>query len=532
MSAFCRFCRPAARVVRLSHESRNAMWALLTRGTAAPLLDGYRAFLRADHDQALEDLRFERLTATRMILEAHILYWGRRRSEAATVLENGLRVIGLPTDDPLAALARSMQSATFAVLGETARSAETMASVDPARYINTPVGDQIAFYLALAAWALKRYGLSATLLNLIHKHTADLNLQARSLILRGWLHATAGKLEHQLESTLRALALLESHEEADVGLMAMALRILAALARDRLDLAALAAVERHTNFPWTSSLVVERFQVARTIAWARAMHGDYIRAGEEFNAARRLAPTPHLQTLAHLDRAWLAQISHESLHARLELREAHLCAEQIDWEKASDDEIGALILAAELTAETDPEKAQALLDLASTMSIKHSAGFAHDDRLRAFSLAAESAVLKARGQKRVAIRRATEALDIFASVGYQWRAANIALSLHEMTGKVSWLNIIGDVSAAYPRSFIAAEYERLSTTGRSAIETLTNRQREIVSLIRDEGLGNDGIAQRLVMSANTVRIHKQKIFRAFRVSNEFQLLAKLNSLAS
>ncbi len=49
---------------------------------------------------------------------------------------------------------------------------------------------------------------------------------------------------------------------------------------------------------------------------------------------------------------------------------------------------------------------------------------------------------------------------------------------------------------AFPRSFLGAEFERLTNAGCAPIEMLTMRQRQIVELIRSEGLGNDAIAER------------------------------------
>ncbi len=508
------------------------MWALVQRDAPGRILDAYRAFLRGERTEALDALKYEPFTPARAIVEAHILYWNRQRRESAIVLANSLRVARLAPGDPREALARAMQAASLASLGETVSATELLQSIDLSAYHDASEYPELVFYLALSAWALKRYEEAALLLNFISDDEPDRNIYARCLVLKGWLHAASGDIDAQIELTIAALRVLDGLDEPDLGVAAMALRILAALARDRLDRESLDAVISRASFPWTADLALERFQVMRMTAWAYAMHGDYIRAGGQLNEACRIGPSPYMQMVSHLDRCWLAQISREDLHVRLELREAEWCASQINWNDAADEEVGALILAAELAAPVDPSKAQSFLDQAQETPLLQSAGFAHDQRLRAFRLTAESAVLKARGQRRIAILRAKEALDIFASVGYRWRVANLALSLHEMTGESSWLDIIESESAAYPRSFIAAEHERLSTIGRSTIETLTNRQREIVLLIRNEGLSNDGIARRLVMSANTVRIHKQKIFRAFRVSNEFQLLAKLNSLAS
>ena len=504
------------------------MWDLAASWPEGAVEDARRLFLSGERTQALERLKFERLSPMRIALEAQILYWSRRRHDASELVLNAMEASDseLWKPDGLLALVLAVRAASLASIGEHEEARTCLADIADLDHTE----DVARFYAALASWSLKDYVRSSSLLEAIS--SSDENLRAYVFVLRGWLAASAGDIDLQIRHCGEALASLDRATFPDLNARAMALRALATLARDRMDASALANVLKQSETPWTRDLILEHFQVKRMTAWARAMAGEYIRAGEDLNEARRLANSPYLRMIAHLDRAWLATISNEDLHAAIELDEAYYNAERIDWASSSDEEIGAVLLAVELTAPFDAERAEALLRIADSISVSSSSGFAHDQRLRGFALSARSAIQRARNRTLSAVTQAREAIDIFSAFGYRWRVADLALRLHAMTGDVSWLTVVEEAASAYPRSFIAVAFGRLTTAGRTPIEMLTQRQRQIVELIRSEGLGNDAIAERLDLSPNTIRIHKRKIYRVFRVSNEFQLLAKLNAAAS
>ena len=451
------------------------------------------------------------------------MYWHRKRPEAREFVANALRLISEGTHDSTQHLARCVGVAASSSL----MLPEAVSDLEGALQFENPSKPAL-FYLSLSAYSLKRYNLAAVLLDQIV--TDDNNLNAYAMMLRGWLSAARGDISEQIVYCIHALDALRTAPEPDLNLRAMALRVLSTLARDRMDETAFAAAFNFDDDWWTDDLQVEHFQVMRMVAWYRAMSGEYIRAGAILSDARRLAGSALLRALAHLDRAWLAAISREPVHAIVELREADHHIRQLDLTAATDDEVGILFLAVELLAPFDRKRAAELLSVARSISIPGTNGFAHDERLRSFELSAAAAVAKASSVVKEAESCLREALTLYSRFEYKWRAANAALSLFEVTQQGAFLKVVADAAVAYPRSFIAAEYDRIQSV-ETPFAKLTGRQREIVELIKDEGLSNDGIAVRLRLSPNTVRIHKQRIFRAFRVSNEYQLLSKLQSLA-
>ena len=61
------------------------------------------------------------------------------------------------------------------------------------------------------------------------------------------------------------------------------------------------------------------------------------------------------------------------------------------------------------------------------------------------------------------------------------------------------------------------------------VETLTQREREVLQLVA-EGLSNEEVAQRFVISAGTVKVHLSNIYGKLGVSKRTQAIAKARSL--
>jgi DNA-binding NarL/FixJ family response regulator len=75
----------------------------------------------------------------------------------------------------------------------------------------------------------------------------------------------------------------------------------------------------------------------------------------------------------------------------------------------------------------------------------------------------------------------------------------------------------------WPNAYIVSQ---IKATARSAVEygiRLTARQREIMNLVANRGLGNKKIAQILNISESTVKVHVSSILKAYGVRNRTQL---------
>jgi two-component system nitrate/nitrite response regulator NarL len=118
-----------------------------------------------------------------------------------------------------------------------------------------------------------------------------------------------------------------------------------------------------------------------------------------------------------------------------------------------------------------------------------------------------------------------------------WPAARIILiSSHvdaEIVERAAAMGVTACVSKAeapeHLVDLIRAAIPSLAPRAGAAATRLTSRQVEIMALIR-EGLSNKAIANRLGLSAFTVQVHVQTIFRALGVANRTQAVYEAQRL--
>ncbi len=507
------------------------MWASVADVSGSLSLQGaVRAFLRGQYGVALDIVMESPAQPERFLFGAHIAFRMRQYAEALQWLDAGRQKSAFVTAHHRT-MSLAIEAAALASSGRVAEASKTLRSILLPPPFNALIAGEIAYYTALCAWLLRDYNQALSILDATDVSTSP-NLQARFEFMRGWVHGAHGRFAEQVACNLRAIHLFEEEAAPDVGAMAMVLRSLSMLARDLVCPHVVPVIARtESTISWTDDLSLEHFQVLRALAWSSAMSGEYILSIRRLNEAKVVAPSPQGKMLSHLDHAWIAQLSKEPLHLRAELAEADACAAQVQWETVVDEEAGALMLAAELYAPINETRAFELLALAQTAREKLSPWLqlGRDSRVQGFFDFAEAHVRLARGDRRVARHRAERAFTVFSEVGYEWRAANAALFLYRLTERQDWLECVERVAAIYPRSFLAAELERIRSRGVLPIEKLTNREQEIAELVKC-GLKTKEIADRLGISANTVRVHKGNIFRTLGVSDEFALLKMLMRL--
>jgi LuxR family maltose regulon positive regulatory protein len=89
---------------------------------------------------------------------------------------------------------------------------------------------------------------------------------------------------------------------------------------------------------------------------------------------------------------------------------------------------------------------------------------------------------------------------------------------------------VGRLLAAFPDAILSpAEHARTARLKAEMVEPLSKREIEVLSLIA-EGLSNRQVAQRLVISPNTVRVHTAKIYSKLGVTNRTQAVTKARGL--
>jgi LuxR family maltose regulon positive regulatory protein len=87
----------------------------------------------------------------------------------------------------------------------------------------------------------------------------------------------------------------------------------------------------------------------------------------------------------------------------------------------------------------------------------------------------------------------------------------------------------GRLLTAFPEAGAAPIPGRLSTSRFPIVEPLTKRERQILQLIA-EGLTNKEIAQKLVISVGTVKVHAHNIYGKLDVSGRTQAIAKAREM--
>jgi LuxR family maltose regulon positive regulatory protein len=89
---------------------------------------------------------------------------------------------------------------------------------------------------------------------------------------------------------------------------------------------------------------------------------------------------------------------------------------------------------------------------------------------------------------------------------------------------------IGRLLAAFPDAILSpAEHTHTARLKAEMVEPLSEREIEVLSLIA-EGLSNRQVAQRLVISPNTVRVHTANIYGKLGVANRTQAVTKARGL--
>lgn len=384
---------------------------------------------------------------------------------------------------------------------------------------------EVLYYRALAAFYSRDMARADALL-LSYVPTAA-SLRARYLVLRGLVAGAAEHYEAQAQLTSAALGILQREDPGDVTLTAGAAQILAALVRELPGLFATAqtleALEQ--SLAWTLELSTSRFHILRTLAWAKALHGDYFNAMVLLRRSERLASRPMLRIYAHMDYATVALFATNTLAAQTEFALADELVSAIDWNSVRDDSLVVLPFLATLAADIDVTRAReyCAIALQTFSNMEQRWAHAHGQRRRAF-IGEAIAVAYADVDLVRSREEAIQAFERFVSLGHSWRAGRMALHLYRITSKRVWRDRAEEQLASYPQS----PFRRVLESFAGERSALSPKQRAVLDLLVQRK-SNDEIAAALGISPNTVRCHIQRIHFAFGVRRRTQLLAKLHA---
>lgn len=319
--------------------------------------------------------------------------------------------------------------------------------------------------LASAREALSIVGNSTKMSDHLSVSSTSLS-RARVQHFVGLISGLREQYSEQLRYYRLALNEYNASDVQDVGLGAFFARSLAYLVRD-FSLTDDAACLRQTieSAQWPSDLNVARFDIRRALGWSCVMQGDHLGAFREFRIAAAVAPTLSMQIIASSDRAYLSRELGETTNALEELSYAADVAETVDWNSVGEERMALLLLAQEL-AHFQPVTSRRLLEKYRSIKSKVAPNMmdAVDRRPRAYERMAEGTILLAEGESGRAIDAFREAYEIWNGLGYDWRAATVAVELAELTNDSHFLGLAKREGSLRPNSWLARRCVMLSLT--------------------------------------------------------------------
>jgi len=382
---------------------------------------------------------------------------------------------------------------------------------------------ELIYYAAYASYFAEDFTTAETWIT-SHNPTAS-EWCARYLILRGLIAGTRGDFAVQATLTLQALDVLETSLPDATYLIANASRLIAMINRDIADEAIAARLQSVLgSIGNDDGFTGSRFHIVRSLAWTHALRGLYSDSMGFVLQALGEAENDFQRLYAYLDHAAVAVFAGEqrSSTALAAYKAARQLLDSIPWGSITSDDIVALPLAAQIASEfgaADDARRYCELALASRGQIAARLSMAHDGRYDAFVQEAVALSYPGADRKR-AIAAAADAYETYKRIGFEWRAARMAILLLQLTHVETWRARAKTHLTSYPDG----PFHRLLDRPR----TLTKRQEDVLRLIR-LGMNDSSIARELGISSKTVRIHLGHLFRFYAVKSRSALMAKAAS---
>jgi DNA-binding CsgD family transcriptional regulator len=333
--------------------------------------------------------------------------------------------------------------------------------------------------------------------------------------LRAWIHGLNEQYEKQATHLLHALS-LATKETVDRGLFAIIAEPLAPLVRE-MELGELGVYAESLleKISWPEEQTTARFYTQRTLAWKKALRGDWIPAMHLLDGAFAFAPDAMRRGLIFADRARISNAIGERISAASSRANAFECFSEVNWNAARRDEAIGVFAAMDVLRD-DPERARALFARAEASNDSQLAVASYGRRLGAYKAFALSHLTD--GAE--ALQHAQNAYKIFKELKYTHRAASCALRAVELGGGARWCERVERLVAAYPRSLAAREYEHMT----APIARVRGRMREVAELLVSSNKTAREIGAELGMAEGTVRVHIKHMNKILNIENRSQLV--------
>jgi DNA-binding CsgD family transcriptional regulator len=342
-------------------------------------------------------------------------------------------------------------------------------------------------------------------------------LQFESLILAA--EGRSGEAAARCQELLRSI----SDSSRQLHHVAVGSVNLALFARELYLPDAVPELERHLAIGWPEDYAIFRFQVTKSLAWTKALQGDYFNAFRLLHRASDISPTNAWTVVSACDRSYLARCLGEARWSRQELDIAEQLAQEVDWNGAGEESFGLLLLS-ELFAPLDPTKSSMYLARFRQLGevLRLPTQYKHDPRWPAYVQYSTAVTELALGDTRRGLIDLRAAKDKFERLGFEWRSARCMILEHRVTGNPELLRTAQERLRNYGQSWLADE---LRSLGRGdGIELPPQQQRVFEEMC--QGKSTTQIAGALGRSEWTVSNHIKQIFKAYNVKSRAELLAE------
>lgn len=322
---------------------------------------------------------------------------------------------------------------------------------------------------------------------------------------------------------LELLRLLGPPDGEFIDVRAWSTHTLAALAREFFIPGATLEVERQlAGAAWPEDFAANLFQTLKSLAWSKALQGDYFSAFRLLKRASLAAPSEAWRVVAACDRAYLARSFGENRWSRVELEDAEDLARGVEWSSAKGEERAGLLLLAELSSAFDTSRSAAYLARYRELNrIPSPLHYGSDARIDAFAQYSSGIVEIALANENQGIACLRKALIVFERFGYDFRAARCLVAEYDVRPNPELLSRAHEKLRDFEQSGLFAQ---LRSHGNVRVSLPHMQQRVLQHMCRGESTMQ--IAKALGRSRYTVSNHIKRIFKAFGVSSRAALLAK------
>ena len=278
--------------------------------------------------------------------------------------------------------------------------------------------------------------------------------------------------------------------------------------------------------PWTPDLQVAHFMTTRAFGWDAFMRGNPGQAQWIFKEARTLAPSASWRIMGHLDRAYVARISHNEFWAVEELAQADALAFDVAWASSFGEERQVLVTLAILHAQTDAGRAQRYATMYSrigTENVNPSLAMHGDKRAVAHAKYARGRIDQTLGRRSAAVSSLGEAYAIFDSAAFHYRAALAATALAELTGEPRWRASAMMHAERYPDCPMVAIADHAVELEEAMPSQLSPLQRQIARALWS-GAQPPDLSRRFSRSVYRIQHQIDAVYHAFGVTSRNTLL--------